>query len=50
MRHSICNPPGVQLRLPCPWLSKILMPLGVVTIQIGSTTAKMAKSSTLTLG
>ena len=29
---------------------KISMPPGVVTIPIGSTTAKMAKSSTLTLG
>ena len=48
--HSICDPPGGQRRLPCPWLSKIFMPLGVVTIQIGSTIAKMAKSSTLTLG
>ena len=26
------------------WFSKIPMPLGVVTIQIGSTTAKMANS------
>ena len=29
---------------------KIPMPLGVVTIPIGSTNAKMAKLSTLTLG
>ena len=36
--------PGVQRRLPCTWLSKISMPLGVVTIRIGSTIAKMAKS------
>ena len=32
------------------WLSKISMPLGVVTIPIGSTNVKMAKLSTLTLG
>ena len=50
IRHSIRDPPGVQQRLPCPWLSKIFMPLGVVTIPIGSTNAKMAKLSTLTLG
>ena len=50
IRHSIRNPPGDQQRLPCPWLSKICMPLGVVTIPIGSTSAKMAKLSTLTLG
>ena len=37
-------------RLPCTWLPKIFMPLGVVTIPIGSTNAKMAKLSTLTLG
>ena len=48
--HSICNSPEVQLRLPCPWLLEISMPLGVVTIQTGSTIAKMAKLSTLTLG
>ena len=30
--------------------SQISMPLSVVTIQMGSTIAKMAKSSTLTLG
>ena len=29
----------------CPWLSKISMPLGVVTSQIGFTIAKMAKSA-----
>ena len=46
--HSIRNPPGVQQRLPCFWFPKISMPPGVVTIQIGSTNAKMAKSSTLT--
>ena len=45
IRHSTCNPPGVQWRLPCPWPSKIFMPLGVVTIQTGSTTAKMAKAA-----
>ena len=50
IRHSIRDPPGVQRRLPCTWLSKISMPLGVVTIPIGSTNAKMAKLSTLTLG
>ena len=50
IRHSIRHPSGVQLRLPCTWLSKISMPFGVVTIPIGSTNAKMAKSSTLTLG
>ena len=33
-----------------PWLSKIFMPLGVVTIPIGSTNAKMAELPTLTLG
>ena len=38
------------MKLPCHGLTKIFMPLGVVTIQIGSTMAKMAKSSTLTLG
>ena len=48
--RSIRAPPGVQQRLSCPWLSKISMPLGVVTIPIGSTNAKMAKLSTLTLG
>ena len=45
--HSIRNRPGVQQRLPCTWPSEISMPLGVVTIPIGSTNAKM---STLTLG
>ena len=50
IRHSICNPSGVQPRLPCTWLSKISMPVGVVTISMGSTNAKMAKLSTLTLG
>ena len=50
MRHSIRDPPGVQQRLPSLWLSKISMPLGVVTIPIGSTNAKMAKLPTLTLG
>ena len=49
-RHSIHNPPGVQQRLPCTWLSKISMPRGVVTIPIGSKNAKMAKLPTLTLG
>ena len=29
-------------RLPCTWLSKISMPLGVVRVPTGSTTAKMA--------
>ena len=48
--HSIRDPPGVQQRLPCPGLLKIIMPLGVVTIPIGSRDAKMAKFSTLTLG
>ena len=43
-------PYAIHLRLRCPWLSKISMPLGVVTIPIGSTNAKMAKLSTLTLG
>ena len=33
--HSIRDPPGVQRRLPCPWLSKISMPPGVVTSQLG---------------
>ena len=46
--HSIRNPPGVRHRLPCTLLPKIFMPLGVVTIPIGSTNAKMAKLSTLT--
>ena len=41
---------GVQQRLPCTWLSKIYMPLSVVKVPIGSITAKMAKSSTPTLG
>ena len=41
IRLSTRNPPGFQQRLPCPWLLKISMPLGVVTIQIGSTIAKM---------
>ena len=50
IRHSIPDPSGVQQRLPCTLLSKIYMPLGVVTIPIGSTNAKMAKLSTLTLG
>ena len=50
MRHSIRDPPGVQQRLPCTWLSKISMLLGVVTIPIGSTNVKMAKLPTLTLG
>ena len=50
IRHSIRDPTRVQRRLPCPWLSKIPMPLGVVTIPIGSITAKVAKLSTLTLG
>ena len=48
--HFIPDPPGVQLRLPCLWLSKIFMLLGLVTIPIGSTNAKMAKLSTLILG
>ena len=48
IRHFMCDSPGVQPRLPCPWLLEIFMPLGVVTIQIGSTIAKMAKWSTLT--
>ena len=50
IRHSIRHPPGVQRTLPCPWLRKISMPPGVVTIPIGSTNAKMAKLSTLNLG
>ena len=41
---------SLLLPFPCPWLSKISMPLGVVRIQIGSTIAKMAKTSTLTMG
>ena len=48
--YSIRDPPGVKQGLPCTWLSKISMPLGVVTIPIGSTNAKMAKLPTLTLG
>ena len=32
-----------NVKLPCTWLSKIFMPLGVVTVQTGSTTAKVAK-------
>ena len=31
-------------RFPCTWPRKIFMPPGVVTFQIGSTIAKMAKS------
>ena len=50
IRHSIRYRPEVQLRLPCIWLPKISMPLGLVTIPIGSTNAKMAKLSTITLG
>ena len=50
MGHSIRDLRGVQQRLPCIWLPKIFMPLGQVTIPIGSTSAKMAKLSTLTLG
>ena len=50
IRHFIRDPPRVQRRLPCTWISKISMPLGVVTIPIGSTNAKMAKLPTLTLG
>ena len=50
IRHSIRDAPGVQRRLPCLWLSKISMPPGLVTNPIGSTNAKMAKLSTLTLG
>ena len=49
IRPSIRDPPGVQRRLPCPWLSKISMPLGVVTIPIGSTNAKMTKLPILNL-
>ena len=45
MRDSTRHLAGVQLRLPCTWLPKISMPLGVVTIQTGSTIAKMAKSA-----
>ena len=48
--HPIHDSPGVQLRLPGSWSPKISMPLGVVTIPIGSTNAKLAKLSTLTLG
>ena len=48
--HSIHDPPGVQQRLPCPWLPNIFMPLGVVTIPMRSTNAKMAKLPTLILG
>ena len=44
IRHSICDPLGVQQRLTCTWLSRISMALGVVMIQTGSTNAKMAKS------
>ena len=44
IRHFIRDPPGVQRRLPCFWRSKISMPLVVVTIQIRSTIAKIAKS------
>ena len=44
IRHPICNLTGVEQRLPCPWLPEIFMPLGLVTIQIGSTIAKIAKS------
>ena len=28
IHHSVRHQPGVQQRLPCPWLSKISMPLG----------------------
>ena len=50
IRHSIPYPTGVQLRFSCPWLPKIFMSLGVVTIPYGSTNAEMAKLPTLTLG
>ena len=50
IRHSICNSPRVPPTLSCLSLSRISMPLGVVTIPIGSIIAKMAKLSTLTLG
>ena len=43
IRHYIRDPPGIEQRLPCTCLPKIFMPLGVVTIPIGSTSAKMAK-------
>ena len=38
---------GSLIETPMPWLSKIFMPLGVVTIQTGSTIAKMAKLAVL---
>ena len=50
MGHSKHDLAGVRQRLSCTWLPKITMPLGVVTIPIGSTNAKMAKLPTLTLG
>ena len=45
--HSICHQLGVQQGLTCLWLSKISMPLGVVTIETRSTIAKIAKSVVL---
>ena len=45
MSHSICDSLGLGHGLTCTWLSRILMALGVVTIQTGSRNAKMAKSA-----
>ena len=50
LRDQICHSIRYSPGLPCPWLSKISMPLSVVSIPIGSTNAKMAKLPTLTLG
>ena len=45
IHRSVCNPLGVQQGLTRTWLSKTSMTLGMVTIHIRSTTAKMAKSA-----
>ena len=42
---TTCNPLGDQRRLPCHWFPRISMPLGMVTVQTGSTTAQMGKSA-----
>ena len=47
IRRSICYQLGVQWGLIWTWLSRITMILGVVTIQTGSTNAKMAKLAVL---
>ena len=43
IRRSICDPLVVQQGLTYTWLSMIFMGLAVLTIQTGSTNAKMAK-------